>query len=74
MGRWADLASRAEPRQKDESGNTRLAPKGATPVFPAFPVFFVPRLDPLLSFDVLTVIRKRETKNIGYAWLSPATD
>ena len=63
----------ANPRRKDESGNTRVAPKGAIPVFTAFPVLFVSRIDPLLVFDGLTVFRQRGTKTIGYAWLSPAT-
>ena len=61
----------AEPRRKDESGNTRVAPKGATPVYPAFPVFLVPQIFPLPGFDGLTVFRQRGTKNIGFAWLSP---
>ena len=63
--------SRAEPRRNDESGNTRVAPKGATPVFSDFPVFLVPRLDPLPVFDGLTIFRQRGTKNTGYAWLIP---
>ena len=62
MGWRADFESRAEPRQKDESGNTRVAPKGATPVFPSFPVFIVPQLDPLLVFDGLSVFRLRGPK------------
>ena len=62
---------RAEPRQKDEIGNTWVVPKGATPVFPAFPVFLIPRLDPLPVFDGLTIFRKRVTKNTGYACLIP---
>ena len=62
---WTDL------RQKDESGNTRVASKDATPVFPTFPVILVPRLDPLLVFDGPTIFCQRGTKNTGYAWLSP---
>ena len=34
--------SRAEPSQKDESEKTRVAPKGATLVFPFSSVFMVP--------------------------------
>ena len=63
--------SRSGPRRKDKSGITRVDPKGATPVFPNFPVFFVPRLDPILDFGGLTVFCPRETKNTGYACLSP---
>ena len=70
---WANFPSRAEPRRKDESGNSRVAPKGANPMFPAFPVFFVSRLDPLLVFDGLTIFRQRATKNTGYAHHSPTT-
>ena len=73
VGQWANFSSRAELRQKGESGNNRVTPKRATPVFPDFTVFLVPRLDPLPVFDGLTVLRKRGTKNIGYDWLSPAT-
>ena len=62
---------RAELRQKDESGNTQVVPKGATPVFPSFPVFLVPQISSLPGFDGLTVFRQRGTKNTGYAWLSP---
>ena len=71
--KWWDSGPifRAEPRQKDEIGNTQVAPKGATPVFPAFPVFLVPPLSPLPGFDGLTIFRKRGNKNTGYAWLSP---
>ena len=32
--------SQAEQRQKDESRNTWVVPKGSTPMFPAFHVFF----------------------------------
>ena len=64
---------RSEPRRKDEIGNTRVVPKGSTTVFPSFPVFFVPQIEPLLVFDGLTVFHPRGTKNTGYAWLSPAT-
>ena len=63
--------SRAETRQKDESGNTRVAPKGATPGFPAFPVFLVPLLSPLPGFDCVTVFCQRRTKNRGCAWFIP---
>ena len=62
---------RAEPRQKDESGNIQVAPISAKPVFPAFPVFLVPQLSLLLGLGGLTVFRQRGTKNTGYAWLSP---
>ena len=62
--------SRAETTQKNESENTQVVPKGTIPVFLDFPVFFVPRLDPLLNFYGLTVFRQRGTKNTGYAWLS----
>ena len=48
-----------------------MAPKDATPVFPAFPIFLVPRISPLTGFDGLTVFYQRGTKNKGYAWLSP---
>ena len=34
--------SRAEPRQNDESGNTQVAHKGATVLFPDFPYFLLP--------------------------------
>ena len=63
--------SRAEPRRKDDSRNPRVEPKGATPVFPDFPVFLVPRLSLLPGFDGLAVFRQRGTKNTGYAWLRP---
>ena len=43
---------RADLRQKDESGKTRVASKGATPVFPALLVFWFPKF-PL--FHVLKV-------------------
>ena len=33
---------RSNPSRKDEIGNTRVAPKGATPVFLAFPIFLFP--------------------------------
>ena len=41
---WVDpnFVSRSETRRKDASGNIRVAPKGATLVFPLFPVFSVP--------------------------------
>ena len=61
---------RSEPRQKDKSGNTQVAPISATPVFPDFPVFLVSRISPPPGFDGLNVFRQRGTKNIGYAWLS----
>ena len=64
---------RAEPRQKDKSGNNRVDPEVTTPVFSTLPVFFVPRLDPLLVFDGLAVFHHRGIKNTGYDWLSPAT-
>ena len=63
--------SQADPRQKYESGTTRVAPKGAAPVFPAFPVFLVPRIYPLPGFDGMTVFCQRGTKNTGYTWLRP---
>ena len=63
----------SKPRRKDESVNTRVSPKGATPVFLLFPVFLVPRLDPIPVFDGLAVFRQRGTKNIGFAWTRPAT-
>ena len=62
---------RAEPRGKEKSGNTRVASKGATPVFPAFPLFSVPQLSPLPGFDGMTIFHERGTKNTGYAWLIP---
>ena len=62
----------SKPRRKDESVNTRVSPKGATPVFLPFPVFLVPRLDPIPVFDGLAVFSQRGTKNTGYTWLSPA--
>ena len=70
---WADFARRAKPRKNYESGNNLVAPKGATPMFPSFPLFFVPRLNHLLVIDGLNVFRPRATKNIVYAWLSHAT-
>ena len=52
----------AKLRQKDESVNTRVLPKGATPVFPVFlyfcfrascfPIFFVPRLEPTFHYTI----------------------
>ena len=48
-----------------------MVPKGATNLFPAFPIFLVTRLFPLPGFDSLTVLRHRGTKNTGYASLSP---
>ena len=68
-----DFAIRAKARRKYNSGNTQVVPKGATPMFPTFPIFLVPRLDPLPVFDSLTIFHHRGTKNTGYAWLSPAT-
>ena len=38
-------------------------------MFPTFPVFLVPQLNPLSVFCSLTVFRKRGTKNTGYVWL-----
>ena len=70
VGRFCEQ-SRAEAKGKN--GNTRVAPKGATPVFPAFPVFLVPQLDPLPVFDSLTIFHQTGTKNTGYVWLSPDT-
>ena len=61
----------AKPRQKDESGNIWVAPKGATPMFPDFPIFLNPWIDPRPVFDDMTVFHQRGTKNIGYAWLGP---
>ena len=58
---------RAEPRQKDESGNTRVAHISRKPMFPNFPLFLVPRLSPLLGFACMTVLRQRGTINTGYA-------
>ena len=75
MGQFRELIqvdlSQADPRRKDKSGNNRVAPIGAIPMFPTLPVFFVPRIDPLPVFDGLTVVRQRGTKNIGNDWLSP---
>ena len=51
MGRFCE-PSRSEPRRKDKIVNPRVVPKGAIPVFPSFPVFFVCQLD---SLRVLTV-------------------
>ena len=65
------LILQANPRQKGQSGNTQVAPKDTTPVFPDSPKFLVPRVCPLPVFDGLTVFRPRGTKNTGYAWLSP---
>ena len=74
---WVELQfrepSRADLRRKDESGNTRVAPKGATPVFLPFPVILVPRLNLLPVFDGLDVLLQRGTKNTGYYWLIPTT-
>ena len=61
---------RADLRQKDESGNTLLVSKFATPVFPDFPIFLVPQLAPLLGLGGLTIFCQSGTKNIGYAWIS----
>ena len=71
--KWWDSGpiSRAEPRRKDKSGNTRVASKDASPVFRTFPVFLVPRLDPLPVIDGTTIFLQRGTKNTVYAWLSP---
>ena len=73
MGQWADFASRAKPirgeRTKVETLEWRL--KALLPLFPTFPVFLVPRINPLLVFDDLNVFRQRGTKNTGYAWLIP---
>ena len=65
--------SRAKPRRKDKSGKNQVAPKGAIPVFPSFPIFFVPQLDSLLVFDGLNVFRPMGTINTGYACISPDT-
>ena len=62
---------RANLRQRDKSRNSRVTSKDATPVFPDFPVFWGPRLSPLLGFVGLTVFRQRGAKNTGYVWLSP---
>ena len=61
----------ADPRQKDESGSTWVAPISAKFMFPTFPEFLVPRLSPLPGFYGLTIFHQRGTKNTGYAWLSP---
>ena len=69
------FASRAKPSQA-ESTKVEIIEwlqKDATPVFLPFPVFFVPRLGPLLVFDGLVVFRQRGTKHTGYVWISPAT-
>ena len=62
---------RGNQRRKDESGTTRGAPKGATPVFPDIPVFLVPQISLLPGFDNLTVFCLRGTKNTDYALLRP---
>ena len=50
--KWWDGGTilQAEPRQKDKSGNTQVAPNSSTPVFPAFPVFLVSPGFPSSSF------------------------
>ena len=61
----------ADPRRKDKSGNTGVAPKGTTPVFPDFPVFLVSRISPLPGFNSLVVFHQRGTKNTGCVCLRP---
>ena len=58
-GTWCHDPSRAE----DKSGNSRVEPKGATPMFQAFLVFWVFRLPPLLVFDSLTVFFSKGAPN-----------
>ena len=73
VGQWADFVSQAKPRQKDESGNPGVAHRGDIPIFPSFPVFFVPQFDSLRVLDSQTIFRLKGTINTGYAWLGPAT-
>ena len=47
--------------------------KALLPCFLPFPIFLVPRLDPLLVFDGLAVLFQRGTKNTDYTWISLAT-
>ena len=61
----------ADPRQKDEIENTRVAPISTKPVFLDFPIFLVTQISPLLGFDGMIGFHKRGAKNTGYAWLSP---
>ena len=69
-----DPILRAEPRRgermKVETLEWRL--KALLPCFCLSP-YFSPRLDPLLVFDGLTVLRLRGTRNTGYVWISPDT-
>ena len=53
---------RADPRRKDESGNTQVVPKVATLMFLPFPVFLVPQIDPLPVFNGLAVFCQRVIK------------
>ena len=73
---WVDPISRAEPSQTEprQKGNSRdpgVPPKGVIPSSPSLPIFLVSQFDSLLSLDGLTVVRLKGTKNTGYAWLSP---
>ena len=74
-----DPISRAEPSRAKPGQGERIkeenwvVPKGVTPVFPSFPVFLVPWINPLPVFDSLTVFRHRGTKKQAMLVLSPAT-
>ena len=70
VGRFCE-PSRFETKKKEESGNTRVAPKGATPMFPTFPVFLVPQLNTIPVLGGLIVFCPKGTINTGYALLSP---
>ena len=72
VGRWADFARQAEPRRAVESGDPRVASRRYSRAS-VFPRIFGPQLDFLPSLEGLTIIHLEGAKNIGYAWLSPAT-
>ena len=58
---------------KDESGNSRVGPKGATHVFPSFPICLVLLLSHIPVFGGLAVFFQRDLQHTGYDWLNPPT-
>ena len=59
------------PRRRERKWKTRVAPKGATPVFFPFPVFWEPQLDPLLNFQGSDSLPSEGYQNLSYAWDHP---
>ena len=63
------LISWAKLRWNDEIGNTWVAPKGTTFMFPDFLLFLVTPNSSLPVFKGLNIFRQRMIKITGYAWL-----